>query len=215
MISAVRSAASGMMFSRVSGLKVSPSTTVAVPSQLLPTTSTSRVGGAAAAGATLTKARLSARPNTARRRSRPTGPSLPRLLQTRRVSHPEATSQTGAGAPAGAGSGGGGEGVMPARVEAEAGHDHVHVGAVGVDRDPASRAGLAEARKARGVERREQQAAAVERVGHGSRAVIAPVEAGEAAVPAPPAVALADQPVGGHEHVTHHARSAGRGDGPA
>src|SRR3954447_8481431 len=185
MISAVRSAASGMMFSRVSGLNVRPSTTVAVPSQLLPTTSTSRVGGAATAGAALTRARLSARPNAALRTSRPNDSSVPRLLawihRNRRrqdrwiqalqacgVSNPEAATRARRGAPAWAGSRGGGEGIVKAGVEAEAGHHHVHVGAVGVDRDPASRPGLAEPREARGVEWREQQAAAVEGVRHGA-----------------------------------------------
>src|SRR3954447_16600740 len=213
MISAIRSAASGMMFSRVSGLYVRPSTTVAVPSQLLPTTSTSRVGGAAAAGAALTRARPSAKPSTARRGSRPTGSSVPRLLQACGVSNPEPAPRAGRGAPARAGSGGGGEGVVAARVEAQAGHHHVHVGPVGVDRDPAPRAGLTEVREARGIEWREQEAAPVEGVGHRTRAVVAPIDAGEAAVPAAPAIALADQAVGGDQHVTHYPGGPSRGDG--
>src|SRR5882757_10142327 len=70
-------------------------------------------------------------------------------------------------------------GAVPARagaadgVEGEAGDDHPGVFGVGVDRDPLARTRFAPGLEAGRVERAFQQAAAVQRVGDGSRTVIA------------------------------------------
>src|SRR6185503_5122103 len=70
---------------------------------------------------------------------------------------PTAPARAGAGAaPAGA------VAIASARVEAEPGDDHVGVAGVGVDGDPATLAPLAPAHEAAGVERRIEQAAAVQ-----------------------------------------------------
>src|SRR3954447_11714370 len=211
MISAVRSGPSGMMFSRVMGLNVWPSTTVAVPSQLLPTTSTSWRRGAATAGAAAPSASTNATAITLRI-GPPTGPIVTRL-EPAWVTHLEAATRSEGRAPARPGAPRDRGGVVGAGVEAKARHHHVRVAAVGVDADPAAGAALAEAGQAGRVERRQQQAPAVERVGDGARAVVAAVEPGEAAMAAAPAVALADQPVGGHEPPPHEPRGAGGRDG--
>src|SRR3954454_21837035 len=161
MISAVRSGPSGMMFSRVMGLNVWPSTTVAVPSQLLPTTSTSWRRGAATAGAATPSASTNATA-IALRIGPPTGPIVTRL-EPAWVTHLEAATRPGARAPARSGAPRDGGAVVGAGVEAQPRHHHVCVAAVGVDADPAPRSPLAEAGQAGGVERGEQQAAPVQR----------------------------------------------------
>jgi hypothetical protein len=66
-------------------------------------------------------------------------------------------------------------GAPRARVETQPRDDHVHVTAVGVDRHPGAGTGLAPARERAGRHRVVEQARAVQRVGHGARAVVARV----------------------------------------
>src|SRR4051794_30454357 len=70
--------------------------------------------------------------------------------------------------------------VAHAGVEAQAGHYDVGVAAVRVDGDPAAGVAAAPVHQVAGRERRAQKTAAVERVAHGARTVVSPVEpAGE------------------------------------
>src|SRR3954468_19920969 len=66
-------------------------------------------------------------------------------------------------------------------VEAQAGDDRVRVARVRVDRDPLAATACSPALEARRVERTAQQAAAVQRVADGTRAVVARVAPGAVA----------------------------------
>ena len=94
------------------------------------------------------------------------------------------------------------------RVKAPAGDDHPRVVGVGVDGDPAARAGIAPALKAGRVERRAEQAGGGERVADRARAVVA---AGlEGAVAAAPDVGQRRDRVAGGDHLGDRGRRAGR-----
>src|SRR3954447_1536927 len=92
------------------------------------------------------------------------------------------------------------------RVEAQAGDHGVGVTGVRVDGDPLALAGLAPALEARRVERLAQQSAAVQRVAHRARAVIARVL--PLAVAAAVLVRLPRDAVGGGNRVLDLLRSA-------
>src|SRR5215210_5010724 len=100
-------------------------------------------------------------------------------------------------------------GALARGVEAAAVDDHVRVPGVGVDRDVAAGPGGAVGHELARVLRRAQEAAAVERVGHGARAVVARVV--EARVPAAVAVGLVGDPARGGDHAPDGDRQAAAG----